>query len=88
MTVTIEIMPEQLEKIVVDELKEAIELCLLNGANASSFEEDQTDYELLTHLFPVLQYYTTANEFVDFVEMTERNFPDFKYTELTISPRW
>jgi len=49
MTVTIEIMPEQLEKIVVDELKEAIELCLLNGANASSFEEDQTDYELLTH---------------------------------------
>lgn len=81
---TLEVCEDQIDHIVVGELKTAIEMCLLNGANAKSFDEDYTDYELLSHLFPVLQYFTTQNEFVDFIELTERNFPDFSYTDLVL----
>ena len=81
---TLEVCEDQIDKIVVDELKIAIEMALLNEA---SFEEDQVDYELLSHLFPVLQYFSTQKEFVDFVELTERNFPDFSYSDL-ISKVW
>mgnify|MGYP001767426489 FL=1 len=76
--------PKRVAKMFVSELKTAIEMCLLNGANAKSFDEDYTDYELLSHLFPVLQYFTTQNEFVNFIELTERNFPDFSYTDLVL----
>lgn len=82
---TLEVCEEQIDKIVVDELKTSIEMALLN--DVSSFEDDRTDYELLSHLFPVLQYFSTQKEFADFVELTERNFPDFSYSDL-VSKTW
>lgn len=82
---TLEVCEDQIDKIVVDELKTSIEMALLN--DVSSFEDDRTDYELLSHLFPVLQYFSTQKEFVDFVELTERNFPDFNYLDL-VSKTW
>lgn len=79
MSYTIDLVYEQIEAIVVQELKTAVEMCLLNMSEASSFEEDDTDYDLLGHLLHVLQYFTTHDEFQKYLEETKSRFESFDY---------
>lgn len=74
MSYTIEMTYDQVESIVVKELRTAIEMCLLNLSGATCFEEDNTDYDLLNHLLHVLQYFTTHSNFQKFIQETKDRF--------------
>lgn len=76
---TLEVFEDQIDRIVTSELKACIEAVLLND---DAFGESDVDYKMLSHLFPVLNYFSTRNDFTNFVESIEKTFPDFKYSEL------
>lgn len=74
MPYTIEMTYDQVESIVVQELRTAIEMCFLDMSGATCFEEDNTDYDLLNHLLHVLQYFTTHSDFQKFIQEVKDRF--------------
>ena len=74
MPYTIDMTYDQVESIVVQELRTAIEMCFLDMSSATSFEDDTTDYDLLNHLLHVLQYFTTHTDFQKFIQETKDRF--------------
>lgn len=82
MTYTIDMTYDQVESIVVNELHTAIEMCLMNMADATCFEEDLTDYELLGHFLHVLQYFTTREDFQKMLQVWIERFESFDFKEI------
>lgn len=79
MPYTIEMTYDQVESIVVQELQTAIEMCLLNMSEDSSLEEDINDHDLLNHLLHVLQYFTTHEDFKNYLDEMKSRFESFDY---------